>query len=106
MKYSNIIISDRKLVDYLLSTSHVIGRTKAKFFRSLGYDENNLELFKKHLADMARQGTIENEIMTPYGKKLIIQDLIKTPSGKSAKIKTVWMLDEMGDLNLVTAYPA
>lgn len=102
----NIIISDQKLTDYLLSTTHMIGRTKAKFFRGLGYHAGNLDLFKRHLANIALRGIIQEEMTTPYGKKLIVQDLIKTPNGKSAKIKTVWMVDQKRSLHFVTAYPA
>lgn len=34
-------IDERKLTDYLLSMTHPIGRFKAKFFQSVGFEASN-----------------------------------------------------------------
>lgn len=39
----NAYIPEAKLVDYLLSETHPVGSSKAKFFRGLGYDEGNVK---------------------------------------------------------------
>jgi Domain of unknown function (DUF4926) len=38
---SKAVIAPEKLRDYLLSPTHPIGRYKALFFRTLGYDQTN-----------------------------------------------------------------
>lgn len=38
-----------KLKDYLLSTTHAAGRTRAEFFRKFGFSETNLDLLKEAL---------------------------------------------------------
>jgi hypothetical protein len=44
-------ISISKITDYLLSESHVVGKSKAKFFRSFGFNETNISQFAKGLVD-------------------------------------------------------
>ena len=38
----NAYIPPRKLTEYLLSETHSIGKSKAKFFRAIGFDEENV----------------------------------------------------------------
>jgi len=37
-------VSTRKLVFYLVSESHAVGKSKATFFGIMGYDKNNVDL--------------------------------------------------------------
>jgi hypothetical protein len=36
-------VETRKLRDYLLSETHLVGKWKARFFRGMGFDQRNLE---------------------------------------------------------------
>ena len=38
-----------KLLDYLLSETHPVGKSKAKYFRSLGFNETNIGSLKQGL---------------------------------------------------------
>jgi hypothetical protein len=49
----NAHISPIKLTDYLLSETHSVGRSKAKFLRFVGFNENNREELKNALLSMA-----------------------------------------------------
>lgn len=49
----NAVVEDEKILDYLISESHPIGRFKAKVFRRLGFDETNVDLFRKCLKSIA-----------------------------------------------------
>jgi len=51
LEVANVPIS--KLKDYLLSTTHAAGRTKAEFFRKFGFSETNLDLLKEALIKIA-----------------------------------------------------
>ena len=49
----NAIVSKEKLTDYLLSETHATGKFKAKFFRNLGFDETNANLFEETIRKIA-----------------------------------------------------
>ncbi len=46
-----------KLKDYLLSTTHAAGRTRAEFFRKFGFSETNLDLLKEALINSSYIGS-------------------------------------------------
>lgn len=48
------IIPKDKLTDYLLSETHPVGSSKAKFFRGLGFNEANANVLAKLLLHMAQ----------------------------------------------------
>jgi hypothetical protein len=95
-----------KLTGYLLSESHPVGRAKAKFFRSLGYDDSNVADLESGLLEIARNGPIAETEGTPYGVKYVIDGSLKAPAGRIALVRTVWIV-ETGDIRprFVTAFP-
>lgn len=100
-------VSEQKLTDYLLSETHAVGKFKAKFFRGLGFDETNPNLFQKEILNLAQSQDVENLVPSNYGTKYIVQGDIKTPLGKSVKIRTVWIIEKNHTIPIfITAYPA
>jgi hypothetical protein len=99
-------IPDEKVRDYLLSTSHPVGRFKASFFFSLGFRrEEYLELANaiQRLAQMAEAIPSDRSI---YGQKYIVRGTITGPNGRSAILETVWIvLNSAPRPRFVTAYP-
>ena len=65
---SKAVLAPEKLRDYLLSPAHPIGRYKALFFRTLGYDqtswqqlETDLRLWHRYRPSLwNRQNTVRN----------------------------------------------
>ena len=99
------IIPAEKLRDYLLSTEHPIGRYKAAFFRTLGYEASEWELLHSDIAGLLNSDAAEIET-TDYGKKYAITGSITGPSGRSAVLVTVWIILTGEDVpRFVTAYP-
>ncbi len=106
MKTNKILIPREKLTDYLLSTTHMVGRAKAKFFRQLGFDDDSIDRFEEELANIAKFGKILETIESSYGTKYIIDGTLDTPSGGKARLCTVWIEDQKKQfLRFVTAYP-
>jgi hypothetical protein len=70
--HEQAFVPPEKLSDYLLSLSHPIGRSKAVFFRALGYDENNTERLVEALLNIARTGDVRDTIETKYGVKYVV----------------------------------
>ncbi|MEO0769871.1 MAG: DUF6883 domain-containing protein [Cyanobacteria bacterium J06649_4] len=82
-----------KLTKYLLAETHKVGKGKAKFFRVLGFDSSNLELLEDALRNIARKEKVVEVVETEHGHKYVIIGSVTGPSGKSATILTVWMID-------------
>lgn len=103
----NAYIPPLKLKGYLLSETHPIGKEKAKLFRSAGFNEGTAALLKEGLLAIARSGRVTDVIESPHGVKYIIEGEIKTPTGDSIKLKTIWIVDIGQERpRFVTAYPA
>jgi hypothetical protein len=99
-------ISISKITDYLLSESHTVGKSKAKFFRSFGFNETNISQFAKGLVDIAQTDTVVEATETVYGNKYMIDGQLKTPSGDMIRLRTVWIIETGDDVpRLVTAHP-
>jgi hypothetical protein len=95
-----------KLKDYLLSETHSVGKSKAKFLRTAGFNEMNINLLKEGLIAIAHSGDVEDVISSPHGVKYIIDGVLKTPVGGTIKMKTVWIIDKGQERpRFVTAYP-
>lgn len=95
-----------KLTQYLLSESHPVGRAKAKFFRSLGYDELHLVTLERELLALARREEVTEVVASVHGTKYVIVGVIVSPNGRRVHIRSVWTI-EPGSRGprFVTAYP-
>ncbi len=103
---SRAYVSENKITGYLLSETHIVGRTKAKFFRSFGFDETNVSQFEKGLVDIAQTESVVETTETIYGKKYVIDGELETPNGDMIRLRTVWIIETGDDVpRLVTAYP-
>ena len=95
-----------KLTDYLLSLTHAVGRSKARFFRSMGYDRENVDLLEEQLLTMARVADVTTVTSSPYGIKYVIDGTLLTPAGGMVRGQTIWILETGNDRpRFVTAYP-
>jgi hypothetical protein len=100
------VVPERKLTGYLLSETHSVGRTKAKFFRELGYGEENLIRLKEALIAVAVTSDVTESISTPFGTKYVVDGELDAPAGIRARVRTVWIIESGEDLpRFVTAYP-
>ncbi|MEZ4594297.1 MAG: hypothetical protein R3D55_24615 [Chloroflexota bacterium] len=95
-----------KLHDYLLSASHSVGRSKAKFFRRFGFDEDSASLLEEGLVSIAQTEEVLTKMTTPFGTKYTIDGALMTPGGLSVNIRTVWIIEKgEAEPRFVTAYP-
>ena len=95
-----------KLTDYLLSTSHTIGKGKAKFFREFGFDESNVNSLESGLLFIAQSEGVLTMTSSPFGTKYTIDGSLMTPMGISVNIRTVWIIESgENEPRFVTAHP-
>ena len=100
-------ISLSKLKDYLLSETHPIGKSKARLFRSLGFNETNVEMLKEGLLNIGYSSDVVDMTMTPHGVKYLIDGILTTPNKGYIELRSVWIIDNGQVLpRFVTAYPA
>lgn len=101
------VIDAAKLRDYLLSRVHPVGRLKAAFFHSLGYEARRWRRLEadpqaQHLSQHARELP-----PTPYGRRFAIRAKLVGPSGSPAEVASIWIVLAAEDFpRFVTAYPA
>lgn len=99
-------MDDRKLRDYLLSESHPVGRFKAAFFRSAGFESGRSEALRAEIIRLSEAEEILRVEPSRYGAKYVVRGPIKSPSGRRVIIVVVWMVHSGEDYpRFVTAYP-
>ena len=99
------VIPREKLLDYLLSQSHPVGRFKAEFFQLLGYSPAAWEILENDI-----RGLLENEVVktteTEFGTKYEVRGEFAGPSGRIAAVVAVWVILRGEEFpRFVTAYP-
>ncbi len=96
-----------KLTDYLLSTTHPVGKSKAEFFRGLGFDDTNVAMLQQGLLAIGRDEDIVSTTVSTHGMKYVIEGTLRTPRLRLVSIRTVWIV-ELDDPQprFITAYPA
>jgi hypothetical protein len=96
-----------KIAGYLLSERHPVGQAKARYFKKVGYSEKNVLQLREDLIKIAVINAVSEEISTPFGIKYIVDGDVVSPTGITARLRTVWIIETGEKLpRFVTAYPA
>ncbi len=99
------IVPPEKVRDYLLSPRHPVGRYKAAFFISHGYETSEWETLAADICGLlpAQASLVDT---TEFGKKYTISGEVIGPNGRKFGLTTVWIiLSGENAPRLVTAYP-
>ena len=103
---AEVIVPEDKIIGYLLSDSHPVGKSKAYYFMALGYNKKDFVRLKKDLEAIAATNEVAEVISTPFGAKYIIDGEITGPSGTRKRLRTVWIVETGKTVpRFVTAYP-
>jgi hypothetical protein len=109
MKLPNVqsaVVEPEKIVDYILNPAHPDNRGKAQFFLGLGFQREECWQLAAAIRKVAEGHDVAKSMASPHGRKYIIDGRIETPSGKTPRVRTVWIVDRGFDTpRLVTAYP-
>ena len=95
-------IAPEKIEGYLLPESHPVGRSKARFFRSLGFRREEAGALRLELLRIAGEGEA-SLVQTQFGSKYLV-DGVLVGRLRSANVRTVWILEGERP-RFVTAYP-
>ncbi len=100
------VIDDAELRDYLISDSHSVGKYKARFFATLGYDAANWTRLADELLRHAAENEVESTEATAFGTKYRVVGALRGQNGKSARILVVWIVLHGENVpRLTTAHP-
>jgi hypothetical protein len=99
------LIARDKVVGYLLSRAHPVGRYKAAFFMAMGYAPEAPEVFERDIAQLLKM-TPHGPIETEFGRKFSTRGVLVGPNGRRARVVAVWIMSR-GEQRprLVTVYP-
>jgi hypothetical protein len=99
-------IDPGKIRDYLLASTHPIGRFKARFFLALGFTTDRWAELAEALRIQHLTQEAEAAPATVYGQKYTIRAILNGPTGQSAMVVSVWFIPTGGqEPRFVTAYP-
>jgi hypothetical protein len=99
------IIDPAKVRDYLLAEAHPVGRFKAVFFSALGYSADNWEVLRDDLLALVRTYPAAVGKPSAFGQVFTVDGILTGPLGRSADVRTVWMVRASKEARFVTAFP-
>jgi hypothetical protein len=99
-------VQARKLTDYLLDVEHKGGRSKARFFlETLVIRREDWSFLQAQLVDRLAEVSYDDVRLDEYGIRFTATLPIKGRNGKTATIKTAWIVRPGERASLVTAIP-
>jgi hypothetical protein len=99
-------IPKAKMVLYLLSPTHRVGKSKAAFFGAYGFDRRNW----KDLAAALRRHAAVNKVTeteeTTFGRQYFIEGTLLAPDGTRLHVRSAWFIDRgKKEPRFISAYP-
>lgn len=95
-----------KLRGYLLSSTHPIGRFKARFFYALGFSADNWQELEQAFRIQHLTQDAQPADASEHGQKYTIRAILIGPNGQAAFVVSVWFIGKGGTVpRFVTAYP-
>jgi len=99
------VIDPTKIHGYLLSPEHPVGRFKARFFRSLGYSNENWQRLETDFRNLVTTQDATAGQTSTFGQKYEVCGILEGPD-KTAAVTTVWIVRPgEGTPRFITAYP-
>ena len=84
----------------------MIGHTKAAFFYKAGFTRQRVVGLRLALLDLAQKGDVTEVTEMLYGVKYVVDGELRTPTGESIEIRTVWIVEKREVRpRFVAAYP-
>ena len=100
------VVEQKKITEYLLSSSHRFGASKARFFAGFGFTVGSWRMFAEALRAHGQRGEVVKTTETGFGPRHEIDGELEAPDGRRPRVRTVWQIDA-GEVapRLITAYP-
>ena len=103
---ANAGVERKKIVEYLLSSSHPDGSAKARFFVRFGFTAEEWKIFAQALRQHGKAHDVSGSMESRHGRRYSVDGWLETPDGRNPNVRTVWVLAKRSKSpRLVTAYP-
>jgi hypothetical protein len=100
------IVSEAKIVNYLLSISHSSGRAKARFLKGFGFRAQDWVVLRDAIIAHAKANDITASHRTSFGARYEIDGPLATPEGRTPVVRVVWFVGPLENVpRLVTLVP-
>ena len=100
------IVEPAKVGSYLLSSTHPIGRSKARFFMRFGFRQDAPEGLVQALLEHVRTHDVANAEVSSYGTKSRVDGPMGSPDGRNPPMSSVWIVrNGESTPRFVTAFP-
>jgi hypothetical protein len=100
------VVAEDKIRKYLLSSFHLLGSAKARFFNGCGFKAEEWEVLVRALLDHALNQPASLSKQSIYGSFYNVDGPLTVPNGSNPMIRSVWILEAGSSTpKLVTAYP-
>jgi hypothetical protein len=101
------LVPKQKVVEYLLSTTHRDGRSKATFFARFGFSAATSDVFAEALRRHVAEHHVVEVEETQFGTSYVVEGALVAPDGRLPVVRVVWFIEVRNAVpRLVTAYPA
>jgi hypothetical protein len=100
------IVDAVKISGYLLSETHPVGRSKARFFKRVGFRADVPGDLTRALLAHVRDCPVATIEVSSYGTKYKVEGRLLSPDGRDPLVAAVWIILD-GELipRFVTAFP-
>ena len=86
------MVSEGKIVHYLLSSTHRAGKSKAAFFAARGFRTKHWTQLAEALRHHAGAHPVTQQEETPFGTRFVIDGPLAAPDGQLLQIRSVWFI--------------
>ncbi|NUM52650.1 MAG: hypothetical protein HUU46_03300 [Candidatus Hydrogenedentes bacterium] len=88
----NAVVPERKVVQYLLSSSHARGRHKAAFFGQFGFSVSAWWVLAHAIKRHAREHDVTIVEETSFGIPYTIDGPLAAPDGRRPNVRVGWFV--------------
>lgn len=95
-----------KIVNYLLSTTHPDGQSKARFFIRFGFSAESWYVLANALLHHCASNPVIELVRSEYGVRYVVEGAMLSPDKRNPRVRTVWLIEKSGTFpRLITAHP-
>lgn len=99
-------VPEAKIVRYLLDLTHPVGRSKARFFLSFGFTQENWQEMAAALKAHAATHEVASTEESDDGTRYVVEGEMSTPDKRNPGVRAVWYIEKEQEIpRFITAYP-
>lgn len=104
--HEHAAVPESKIVRYLLDLTHPVGRSKARFFLSFGFNPENWQEMAAALKAHAATHDVASVEESEGGTRYVVEGDMNTPDNRSPGVRAVWYIEKDEAIpRFITAYP-